>query len=60
VKDLKVSWHLAEAEHASTSGSCGGQVKMADFPVWTSKLGARPVRLDGGDEGHVASSRSLR
>ena len=30
------------------------------LPVWTSKLGAHPVRPDGDDEGHVVPSQSLR
>jgi hypothetical protein len=59
-KDLKASWHLVEAGHTSTSWSCGDQVEMAGFPVWASKMGARLVRSDGGNGGHVASSRSLR
>lgn len=32
----------------------------AGLPVWASKLEARLVRLDGGCEGHVMLSLSLR
>ena len=69
-KDLKASWHLAEAKHASTSGLRDGQAEMdglglktskrADFVVWASKSWMHLVWLDGGDRGHVASSRNLR
>ena len=30
------------------------------LPVWISKPEVRPVRLDGGDGGHMAPSQSLQ
>jgi hypothetical protein len=67
-KDLKVSWHLVEAGHTSTSWLCGNQMEMngltslglkttmrASFLVWTSKPGMRPTP-DAGDGVHMAPS----
>ena len=63
---------MADAVHASTSRSRGGQAEVdslgdldlkttvrADFPVWTSKPRVRPVRLGGGDGGHMEPSQIL-
>jgi hypothetical protein len=35
-------------------------IVQAGFPVWALKPGVHPVRPDGGDGGHVASSEILR
>ena len=49
-KDLKMSWHLAEAGHASTSWPQAGHVEMVGLLVLASNLGARMVWSDGVDE----------